>query len=352
MGQIRKRGSVWWIRYYQRGQLKEESARTSSYEVARDLLRDREGTICKGKTVTPRMGRTTIGDGLDDLQTEYKVKHRKSAGNLKTRIEKHLLPYFGKDRRMADITAADTMRYTAHRQEEGAADGTINRELAVLKRAFRLAVKGKKVAERPEIEMLPEHNVRKGFVEHDEYLTLYTHLPEPLQPIVLMAYYSSWRTNSEILTLQWRQVDRKAGIITLDAGTTKNNEARTWDYSAIPAVKTMIDQQWTAHEALGEKKLKCPWVFHRAGKQIKNFRHAWQAACKRAGRPGLLVHDLRRSGIRRMIRAGIDESTAMKISGHKTREVFDRYNIQSGEDIRDAGRKLAALDALPMAQAK
>ena len=85
----------------------------------------------------------------------------------------------------------------------------------------------------------------------------------------------------------------------------------------------------------------CPWLIHRDGERVVEMRPAWPDACEKVGLPGLLFHDLRRSAVRNMVRAGIPEATCMKVSGHKTRAVFDRYNIIDGKDIHDAGKKLA-----------
>ena len=83
-------------------------------------------------------------------------------------------------------------------------------------------------------------------------------------------------------------------------------------------------------------------VFHRYGKPIKSLRRAWKTACKDAGRPGLLLHDLRRSAVRNLERAGISRSVAMKLTGHKTEAVYRRYAIVAESDLREAGTKLAA----------
>lgn len=89
-----------------------------------------------------------------------------------------------------------------------------------------------------------------------------------------------------------------------------------------------------------------PSVFHRDGAPIKSFQAAWVEACKRAGAPGLLVHDLRRTGVRNLERAGVSRSVAMKLTGHKTESVYRRYAIVSERDLAEGVQKLAALPAL------
>jgi len=123
----------------------------------------------------------------------------------------------------------------------GASNGEINRELRALKRMFRLALQAGKLLAVPHIPMLKENNVRTGFFERDQFEAVRRHLPEYTRPIVTFAYYTGWRIDSEVLTLQWRQIDEAAGTVRLDAGTTKNDEGRVFVYGLIEELKRVID---------------------------------------------------------------------------------------------------------------
>jgi integrase len=343
MGQIRKRGGIWWIRYYRAGRRYEESSGSDKKGTAIDLLKIREGDGAHGLPVTPKMGRFRFEEATADVVADYKVNGKRSLEDVERRIDKHLVPYFG-GRRMMALTTADFRTFAAARQEAKASNAEINRELAIVKRAFRLAVQAGKLYHVPHVPMLRENNVRTGFLEREQFDAAREALPEELRGIVTFAYFCGWRIQSEILPLQWLQVDRDAKTVRLEPGQTKNAEGRTLPYSQLGELSDVIEDQWLAHERLIAKDELCPYVFHREGKRIKNFRKAWQAACEVAECPGKLLHDFRRTAVRNLVRAGVPEKTAMQITGHKTRSVFDRYDIVNEADLRVAIGKLAGTE--------
>jgi hypothetical protein len=135
-----------------------ESARTEKYDEARDLLKRREGAIADGVPVSPKVGRLRFEDAERDIVSEYTVNNRKTLGHLKRRLKLHVKPFFGR-RRMADITTADIRAFTEKRLAADAAPAEVNRELAILKRMYTLAIAGGRLMVKPHIPMLREDNV-------------------------------------------------------------------------------------------------------------------------------------------------------------------------------------------------
>jgi hypothetical protein len=146
MGETRQRGQIWWIRYYRNGRRHEESSKSKKQEDAERSLKIREGDVARGLPISPKIGRLKFDDAAADLVTDYKVNARRALEHVERRIEKGLKPYFGW--RMANITTSDIRKYIDHRQEAGAANATINRELSAFKRAFTLAIQAGKLLQR------------------------------------------------------------------------------------------------------------------------------------------------------------------------------------------------------------
>src|SRR5208282_2398900 len=185
-----------------------------------------------------------------------------------------------------------------------------------------------KVSAIPEIEMLPEHNVRQGFLEHSAFLALHDALPDYLKDAIAFLYQSGWR-RGEMQSLEWRDVEPE--WIRLRPEVSKNKHGR-----ALPLLGELLDIIERARE---RRRLDCPYVFHRDGNQIGDFLFSWNKAAAKAGLGKVLVHDLRRCAVRNLARSVGSEKVAMSITGHRTRSVFDRYNIVSEADLQQAVAK-------------
>jgi len=335
MGSLYKRGRIWWIKYYQNGRSFRESSKSRKVRDAKRLLRKREGEIVTSRFTGLEPGRVSFAELAQEFLDDYRINSRKSLVWAERRIERHLKPFFG-ELRVADITTQHVRTYATKRLEQRASNGSVNRELAALKRMFNLAaaMTPPKVIRVPYIPMLKESNVRKGFFEHSEYLALRRNLPEYLKPVLTFGYYTGARVG-EILNLRWRQVDLKGGTVHLDPGTTKNDQPRT-----IPLARELVHTLKMLKAVHDLSRPDGETVFTRNGKRIRTFYVAWKSACERTGVSGRLFHDLRRTAVRNMVRAGVPERVAMAISGHKTRSVFDRYNIVAERDLQEAARRL------------
>jgi integrase len=137
--------------------------------------------------------------------------------------------------------------------------------------------------------------------------------------------------------MAWSDVDRDGGTVTLRAEHSKNGEPRTLPLAGELA--DLIERRWAAREirsAEGAVVTLSPLVFHRGGAAVGDFRKAWRQACKAAKLPGLLVHDLRRSAIREMDKAGVRQTVAMRVSGHKTTSTWRRYRITDADEVQKA----------------
>jgi integrase len=340
-GHTYQRGNSWWLSYYYRGAKVREAAkfedgtRAKTAAQARRILQIRVGEIAGGEFGGPQAERVTFDDLAAALVRDYEINGRRSLRQLRIRIERHLRPAFG-GRRACQLTAADLASYIEQRLAGGASNAEINREMAALKRAFHLALQEGRITRLPPFKTkLPENNVRRGFFERWQLDALLARLPDYLRAPITFAYWFGWRFQSEILPLTWDQVDVAEGSVRLWPNTTKNGEGRIV-YLAGEQL-ALFRQLAAAHETLYPC---CNLVFHRHGRPIKDLRAAWARACCEAGLGGRIPHDFRRTAVRNLVRCGIADSVAMKITGHKTRDVFGRYDIVSDGDLRRAANRM------------
>jgi integrase len=339
MGEVyRQKGrTIWMLRWYQQGIRITESSGTDDEIEAKRLLRVKEGDIAAGRIPTARAGRCTFREASRLIVDDYTEKERASLSRLEGKLENHILPVLG-DLRLNQITNAVVATYRRTRLASRAKKATVNRELAIIKRIFTLARRYNLTTTAPWVEILPEHNARKGFFERTAFDAVLQHLPAYLVGPMTLAYWTGWRVPSEILPLEWTQVDQQHQTIRLEPDTTKNDEGRTFPYRLIDDVVQLVATRVT--EADG------PYVFHRGGDLIQadgeTLYGPWHAACAAAGVKGRIPHDFRRTAVRNLTRTGTSEKVAMTITGHKTRSVFDRYDIVAMTDAETAIARLVA----------
>ena len=275
----------------------------------------------------------TLGALIDAYLQDYQVRQFRSVSTARGRVA-HLTAFFGRAARAAALTTYQIRQYQLARRAAGAATGTINRETSALHRMGTLAVHWGWLDTVPGFpDRLRENPPRQGFFEHPEYLAVRAHLPAPWQDILDLAYYSGWRKN-EILGLTWEEIDMAGGVIRLSPARSKTLVGRI-----LPISPPIAD-------ALARRRARrdpdSPLVFHRDGIPVRRWRTAWRTACQAAEVPTRFLHDCRRTAARNLIRANVPERVAMLLTGHKSRAIFDRYNIIHEQELLDAGDQLVA----------
>ncbi len=332
--------AIWWIAYYHNGREERESSGSKKKNNARRLLRDRLAASTTGTLLTGQAQRLRFSDLAERLYLDYRRNGRRSLDRVERAVA-HLNGYFG-DYRASEITDEAIERYVDRRLDHyGCAKASVKYELAMLKRMFSLSRKFLPI--RPQFPVLRLNNVRTGFFEESEFRSFLAKIDEDLQPVVEFAYLTGWRIKSEVLPLRWDlNVDMGAGEVRLEPGTTKNDEGRVFPFSMLPELADLLLRQkhrtQTIERSTGQN---VPWVFHRAGNKIKDFRGEWDRATSAAGIARKIPHDFRRTAVRNLERAGVPRSVAMRLVGHKTESIYRRYAIVAKQDLA-YGLKLLA----------
>ena len=378
----RKGSPFWWISYYVHGEEQREVAHHSrtteklqatedNRQQAERFRKRRIGEVIAEQHggpafVGPAQQRTTVNELLDALQKDYELRNKwsnRSASTFKAPRAK-----FGAWRATA-VSSEAIAAWQLELREQKYADATINRFCQVLGQSFKLAIENKRLANAPVIKHLSEvGNERQGFFETADFGSVVSNLPDHLRDFCRFGFATGKRRGS-IKSLRWSDVSD--GIIYFGA---KNVKARKAESVPIEGdVKEILERcrakmVWKTKD--GQSRFS-EYVFHHEGRPIGDFRKAWAAACVVAGigkyacpqcdgdvdaehhcdncsavwtkeklkfLGSRLFHDLRRTASRNMIRAGVPQSVAMRITGHRTDSMFRRYAIT------DEGQKREALE--------
>jgi integrase len=321
-----------WAQYAVNGQLVRESTKALTKSEATEYLNRKLREIGAGRALDPDIARTSVSvvvERMFERKKNGQLGRAKSVDLDELRWKANPELFFGK-LRVRDVTEDKLTEYVTLRKKElrlpdgkisrGVSNGTVNREIAILRRAFS-------AAKLPEIEWsnLPEGNPREGFLQDDKRDALLRACGKVglwFRALVATAATFGFR-RGELLNMRVKAFDQSAGVLRLERRETKSGKART--------IKLTADLQ-VLLQACAADKGPDDYLFTRTGKKrdgqfVGDFRKTWVTCCKAAGCPDLIFHDLRRSAIRNMVRSGMSEREAMLISGHRTRAVFDRYDI-------------------------
>jgi integrase len=352
-----RRGKVWWFSFTYHGRRVQQSTDLENKKEAGKIAKIAFTRLVEGRWgLAEQRPSISVGELLNKLEADYRLGGKLSP--QKVSAIKRVREDFGTMKSDA-VTAEFVDRYIEKRKTAGAANATINRVTELLRRAYNLAK-----LPTPEIRHLSERdNARSGFFTPAEFNRIELFLPEYLKDFSRFAFLTGWRRN-EIRSLTWNDVEDNA--IYLRRENAKNGAARSVPISG--ELVALIERRKAAKSVKREEGiLLASTVFHCDGEPIGEFRKAWATASVAAGLGtficlkcdqaiggrrctrceakavkyvGRIFHDLRRSAVKNLIDCGVNQKTAMEISGHKTDAMFRRYHIVSQEDKAAAMKKI------------
>jgi integrase len=342
----------WWMTYSLRGQKFREStkvvavdgpgseaAEREAYKVLRKRLREVGADLIGAREfIAPKNEKITVNQILDDLVDDYKVRDK-----LTAQVLSHLKPLRAElgNHPAVKLVDSDLKRYIQTLRERGKKKATINRSTQLLGQAYRLA--GKTVGTGPRIVKLSEaDNVRRGFLDPEDFEQFVIFLPDDIQDFVRWGFVTGWR-KSTISRLEWTMFDMRARMMDVPGTITKNGEPLK--IALRGALAEIIDRRWatrTYKRKDGTTAISNLVFYRERGLPVADFDKAWKKATEAAGLGKILFHDLRRSAVRNLRREGIDETVAMKWTGHRTQSIFKRYNIVDERDLENAVDRLNA----------
>jgi integrase len=333
-GKVYRRGDAWWVRYRVDGKDVRLSVATAlglppSEVTERDatkLLQRKVAEAFDGRHIGAAEMRVTVGEVIDQYLDTLRLLGRKS-WKTAVRVAHGPREEFG-SLRAVHLTTPMMKRYLQRRLDTGLKPATVMLDVWVLSAAYHMAHEENRLTVLPVFPSLTIRNARKGFVEPEQFEQILGKLGSQIyRDVATFAYVAARRIN-EVLRLPWTWVDRSSAEI-------RWPDSKNDDPVALPLdaeLSAIMDRRWK-DRAVGQ--WLSPWVFHlnqRGPLSATAFRGRWAVATAAAGYPGLTPHDMRRSGVRNLIRGGVTETVAMSISGHRSTSVFRRYNITSPED--------------------
>lgn len=346
-GRIYARGQWWWMGFrvsiMKAGKVRRVEVREPTHVAvagkaterqAWGVLRARLRQVDRAEWVGTMNEKLTVADLLNAYST-LRMSEVRNPGGMRYALT-FLQEAFGVIRASA-LLPEDVDAWRNRMKTTGYAEGTIDRIARVLRAAYNLALRDRKVAFVPRITCFNPDDARQGFIEYPEFAAIRNAL-QARDPAVadmwIFGYYSG-RRPSEIEALQWTAISTDQRTATIE----RSKNRRPWVVALEGPLWEVIERRLAARRA---EELLVPWVFHHEGKKIDHGRRnkVFGKAKVAAGYPTRIFYDLRRTAARDMINAGVDATTTMNALGHTTRAMLDRYGIRTVEDQRRAVRRL------------
>jgi len=353
MSVYKQEGSKYfWYGFTFRGKRVQKSTKVTNEREAENIEKAAWVQLARGEVAIadkPKAERKTVGQMLDVLENDFKARGKDKPKNLNliSVVKKDL-----GDRWADELTTAAVTTYIKNarkpskkqkgRQSKSLADSTIKHRLQILASAFELENYAREEAKLdplliPRFPKLTKDGVRSGFLSRPQFDSLYSHLPEDVKDFALFLYITGWRRGA-VASLEWSDV--LDGNIYLRGVMSKNG--KPYFVPIVAELTQLIERRKEARTVEKPEGIVITnLVFHRGGEAVLEFRKAWAAACRKAGCPGTIVHDMRRSAARNLIRAGVDKDTVKMIGGWKTDSMLTRYNVVGEGDLRGWLEQLA-----------
>ena len=328
------------MKFYQNGKPVRESTEKTKELAARKAMRQRITALEAGQASIEFRG-LKVADLIPLIERDYADRQQRSWDRVEYAWRCHLEPFFAK-RRVEELGSDDRDDYVEKRQDEEASNATISRELSYLNRMLELRrqTTPRKVTNSLKFKRLTENNPRQGFITRKQLqkFTEACHISENSSrdqrhyaALAILGYHLGWRSK-ELRDLKVRQVEPETKSIRLYRSQSKNKAGRLMK---LPA------ECWEIVARYMQGKNPDDYLITRSnGLPIRSIKDGWREIANRAGLPGMLFHDLRRTAARNMLRTGVSASVVMEILGWKSFAMLQRYDIVSEADLAIAAEKL------------
>lgn len=334
---LHRQERIYYVEMYINGRRTRKSTGTTDKRLAERIYAKMKLDAAEGRFFQKDQGnRKTFEDMAKRYMAEYAIKKPEDSKRRDETSLKHLLPVFS-EKHLAQITSDQIARYKVQREREGAAASSINKELALAKHVYNLAIREWEwTANNPfaKVPMEPVHNERVRFLTEDEYPALLNACDNWLRPIVRIAVHTGMRQGN-ILNLKWQEVDLGGDAILLE-------HIKSGGRLRVPMDETV---KGLLRELSKVRHITSPYVFHDSNGNrfsASTVQHAFQRVCKKAGISNFKFHDLRHTFASHLAQRGISLDKIQSLLGHKEFKMTQRYahllpkNFQEAVNVLDS----------------